>query len=57
MLSKDTSITHCKNKFLMYWNVAAVMHYISCVLLNIGLYFLFFFAILGSICMYCMYFV
>jgi len=33
----------------MYSHVAAVMHHVSCVLLNIGLYFLVFFY-LGSIC-------
>ena len=33
----------------MYSHVAAVMHHISCVLLNIGLYFLVF-LYLGSIC-------
>jgi len=34
----------------MYSRVAAVMHHVSCVLLNIGLYFLVFFIYLGSIC-------
>jgi len=34
----------------MYSHVAAVMHHVSCVLLNIGLYFLVFFCYLGSIC-------
>ena len=28
---------------VMYWIVAAVVHHISCVLLNTGLYFLVFF--------------
>jgi len=37
-----------------YWNVAAVMHYISCVLLNIEHWTLFscFFPYLGCMCMY-----
>jgi len=35
----------------MYWNVAVVMHYSSCVLLNTGLYFLVV-CNLGFACMY-----
>ena len=41
----------------MYSHVAAVMLHISCVLLNIGLYFIVFFLYLGSICSMHVYFV